>query len=519
MTSQASEVKMKKSLVKPYYKTQHPEIIKPALWDLLYIDSYVPVIFFYRPETEGESFDQEVAHLKESLSKALVQYYPFAGRWIKTYDERIRELMCNDEGVPFFEARIDEEMDAVIGDVDDFRPMPLLGSFNLVGLDNLFFQQNVEFPMPPVFFQVTGFKCGGISLYGGFSHQGTDGKGFFDFMAAWSQQAMDDKIAAPPVNDRSLTLTLADFMGWMAGSSPSVPEAQTTQANGNSSKLNGVETEVNGTSVVPNGSGVPNGKHSPNGEAGAIAKTDTAADLRFPVQIQLKPKTLLVRKEAIQELKKQAVAENPDVYVTTNDCITTHIWRCLNSLEPEGEFHQSRSRTSVLIEDSKPVEFVLSTAVEARKRCHSPPLPDTYSANCLFVFQTPRIAPTDLLSKTHLEAARIFHKTVREINPETWRDFLKATVVTLAGFGDTEFRHLLVSSWMTFPMYSVEFRQGMGKPFFVGVNMEGGFLPEGYCVLMPPRPGSPAAATLHFGVQDDVLQALLSHKKFLSFFH
>lgn len=165
--TQSFELKgMKKSLVKPFYKTEHPDRLKPALWDLLYIDSYVPVIFFYRPETDGSAtssssrplqFSERVAHLKDSLSKVLVHQYPFAGRWRKTYDETVRELLCNDEGVPFFEAQIDEEMDTVIGDADDFRPVPALGNFNLVGLNNLWFQQDVDFPMPPIFFQVPDF--------------------------------------------------------------------------------------------------------------------------------------------------------------------------------------------------------------------------------------------------------------------------------------------------------------------------------------------------------------------------
>ncbi|CAM6100661.1 unnamed protein product [Calypogeia fissa] len=530
--SQVFELKdMKKSLVKPYSKTQHPEIINPAVWDLLFIDSYIPVIFFYRPQPEDrQSFAQKVAHLKESLSKALVQHYPFAGRWIKTYDERVRELQCNDEGVTFFEALIDAEMDAVIGDVDDFRAVPTLGNFDLVGLTNLLFQHDVDFPLPPIFFQVTGFKCGGISLYGAFSHMATDGKGFFDFMAAWSQEAMHDKIAVPPVNDRSMTMSHSDFMDWMNGSltdsqnSTSGVEVQIIQANGNSSKRHSFETEVNhGTSGVSNEmSGVLDRKHAPNGEAGAAPKTDPGAQLRFKVQIPVSPKTLLVRKEPIQDLKKQAVAENPEAYVTTVDCITSHIWLCLNSLQPAAEeFQQSRSRTSRPInQEGRPsVEFVLGTAVEARKRCHDPPLPGSYSGNCLFLFQTPRMAPSDLLSKSHLEAARIFHKTVREISPETWRNFLKTTMVGLEGFMDNEYRHILMTSWITFPMYSVEFRHGVGKPFFVGVNMEGGFLPEGYCVFLPPRPGSPAAANVQFGLQDDMLRALLSQKNFLSLFH
>jgi hypothetical protein len=161
-TPQAFERKdFQMSLIKPAVKIEHPEHIKPALRDLLYMDSYVPVIFFYRPKPVGHGFShfsQRVAHLKETLSQVLVHHYPFAGRWVKTFDERVRELDCNDEGVPFFEARIEEDMDTVIGDVDDFKAVGVLGSFNLVGFTK-FFQQDVDFPMPRVFFQVRSSRC------------------------------------------------------------------------------------------------------------------------------------------------------------------------------------------------------------------------------------------------------------------------------------------------------------------------------------------------------------------------
>lgn len=135
-----------------------------------------------------------------------------------------------------------------------------------------------------LYIQATGFKCGGISLYGGFSHQATDGKGFFDFMAAWSQQAMQDKLAVTPVHDRSLTLSLADFMGWMIGSSDAgelqaEPEVQGVPANGaaavqsseKSSQPCGPEIESDGEfSSAPNTKRANSGNHPTNGGAGRV---------------------------------------------------------------------------------------------------------------------------------------------------------------------------------------------------------------------------------------------------------
>lgn len=96
------------------------ETPRRALWnsnvDLVVPRFHTPSVYFYIP-TAGESnfFDARV--LKEGLSKALVPFYPMAGRLRRDEDGRI-EIDCNAEGVLFVEA----ETTSVVADFGDFAP-------------------------------------------------------------------------------------------------------------------------------------------------------------------------------------------------------------------------------------------------------------------------------------------------------------------------------------------------------------------------------------------------------------
>jgi hypothetical protein len=139
------------STVKPARKSEHPATVEASVFDLITLDAYIPLVFFYKPD--HDKGDKLVEHLKESLSEVLVAYFPFAGRWVRTFDAGIRRLQCTDEGVPFIEAFIDADMEFVVS-FDDFVAVEILGGFKLVGLDPTVFNQDVQFPLPPLFIQV-----------------------------------------------------------------------------------------------------------------------------------------------------------------------------------------------------------------------------------------------------------------------------------------------------------------------------------------------------------------------------
>ena len=83
--------------------------------DLVVPNFHTPSVYFYRPTGSSNFFDAKV--LKDALSRALVPFYPMAGRLKRDEDGRI-EIECNGEGVLFVEA----ESDGVVDDFGDFAP-------------------------------------------------------------------------------------------------------------------------------------------------------------------------------------------------------------------------------------------------------------------------------------------------------------------------------------------------------------------------------------------------------------
>ncbi|MBA0836326.1 hypothetical protein Goarm_008553, partial [Gossypium armourianum] len=95
------------------------ETPRRSLWnanvDLVVPRFHTPSVYFYRPNGAANFFDPQA--MKEALSKALVPFYPMAGRLKRDEDGRI-EIDCNGEGVLFVEA----ETNSVIDDFGDFAP-------------------------------------------------------------------------------------------------------------------------------------------------------------------------------------------------------------------------------------------------------------------------------------------------------------------------------------------------------------------------------------------------------------
>ncbi|KAI3898822.1 hypothetical protein MKW92_023385 [Papaver armeniacum] len=189
------------SVVKPAEETP-----KVSLWtsniDQLFLMHVQSVYFYKRPLTDGLSscsdddfFNSTV--LKDGLSKALVTYYPIAGRLKRNESDKGRaEIDCNGEGVIFIEA----ETDSFIKDLGEFTPneqlMPLIP--NLDSYDDIS-------SYPPLLVQVTHFKCGGVCLSITISHTVVDGVTGINFINAWSDlcRGVED-IKYIPFFDRTL---------------------------------------------------------------------------------------------------------------------------------------------------------------------------------------------------------------------------------------------------------------------------------------------------------------------------
>ncbi|GJV09303.1 shikimate O-hydroxycinnamoyltransferase-like protein [Tanacetum coccineum] len=179
-------------MVKPAEET--PRMIK--LWnsniDLVAYDVYTTSVYFYRSNGAANYFDTKV--MKEALSKALVAFYPMAGRLKEDEHGRIF-INCQGQGVLLVEA----ESNGVVDDFGDFAPTMEFEKL-IPELDrSLGIRCN-----PLLVLQVTKFKCGGVSLGVGMQHYVADGASGLHFINTWVNIASGLDIIIQPFIDRTL---------------------------------------------------------------------------------------------------------------------------------------------------------------------------------------------------------------------------------------------------------------------------------------------------------------------------
>ncbi|GMN49125.1 hypothetical protein TIFTF001_018288 [Ficus carica] len=160
------------------------EIIKPSSptpqnlrrYRLSFLDHlsprvYSPFLYYYalNDHNGDPSYISEISDkLKKSLSQALTLYYPLAGRFL---DDHF--LDCNDDGVPFFEARVNTKLSDVLQNPIPFELNKLL-PFELDEIAEL-----------PFGVQLNVFQCGGIAIGLCFSHRIEDALSCLVFVRSW----------------------------------------------------------------------------------------------------------------------------------------------------------------------------------------------------------------------------------------------------------------------------------------------------------------------------------------------
>ncbi|XP_048320057.1 alcohol acyl transferase 1 allele GSd-like [Ziziphus jujuba] len=160
----------------------------------------VPVIWFYRNNSSNNPSMEEkdpVKVIREALGKALVYYYPLAGRLI---EDRNKKLMvnCNGQGVLFIEANADVTFDQLGHTIQP--PSPFLNEFlyNVPGSDGIL-------GCPLILIQVTRLLCGGFILALRLNHTMCDGSGLCLFMNTLAEMAKGAQHPTiPPVWEREL---------------------------------------------------------------------------------------------------------------------------------------------------------------------------------------------------------------------------------------------------------------------------------------------------------------------------
>ncbi|KAJ0466870.1 putative vinorine synthase [Helianthus annuus] len=176
--------------VKPSSPTpHHRRTFNFSIIDQVMYDVYMPSIFFF-PNTDDKASVTDVVtkrlkHLKESLSETLTRFYPLAGKIMDNL-----HIECNDEGIYFREARVNQTLEDFIHHPDDERVRELMPDKPYTAESSI---GNYVIGI-----QVNIFTCGGIGLSSSASHKIFDGQSFSTFMKAWTTTARGSpKIISP----------------------------------------------------------------------------------------------------------------------------------------------------------------------------------------------------------------------------------------------------------------------------------------------------------------------------------
>ncbi|KAF9679370.1 hypothetical protein SADUNF_Sadunf06G0008000 [Salix dunnii] len=168
-----------KEILKPSSSTsQHQKTYKLSVLDQLAPPIYVPMILFYSPSREN--FCKNSDHLKESFSRTLTHFYPFAGRVKDDFS-----IDCNDDGAAFIEAQVSGDMSMVIEQADINQQQQLLPCSPYAKLSKLSTDQVT------LAVQVNYFNCGGVAISICIWHALADGSTLATFVKSWAAITRD----------------------------------------------------------------------------------------------------------------------------------------------------------------------------------------------------------------------------------------------------------------------------------------------------------------------------------------
>ncbi|KAK4414171.1 Tabersonine-19-hydroxy-O-acetyltransferase [Sesamum alatum] len=180
-------------------KTVSTQLIRPSSptppqlrhFNLSFIDqrippSYIPLLLYYNLSSTHEDNRYNLKQpemsrrLKRSMSDALVQFYPLAGRIL----DGLPLVDCSDEGILYIEATADGKISDIVrspdsGTLDNLIPFKSNGSIS-----------NAEELLAV---QATLFNCGGISVGICISHSIADGATLSSFINCWAAIARRDQ--------------------------------------------------------------------------------------------------------------------------------------------------------------------------------------------------------------------------------------------------------------------------------------------------------------------------------------
>uniref|UniRef100_A0ACD5Z0Z5 Uncharacterized protein n=1 Tax=Avena sativa TaxID=4498 RepID=A0ACD5Z0Z5_AVESA len=185
---------IRSELVKPSEATPHGPFWLSNL-DLSVRSSYSPTIYLFRPRGDDRQGFFLVDVLRTALAKALVMFYPLAGRLAVAPDGRV-EIDCNGEGAVFVVA----ESDVALDDLEEgFTPSKAMCDMFVPP-----YEKEAGAGAPLLLIQVTFLPGGGVVLGTGMHHYVLDGRSSFHFVQVWSSMARGAaETIVPPFLDRT----------------------------------------------------------------------------------------------------------------------------------------------------------------------------------------------------------------------------------------------------------------------------------------------------------------------------
>ncbi|KAB2614599.1 BAHD acyltransferase [Pyrus ussuriensis x Pyrus communis] len=169
--------------IKPSSPTPpHNRILKLSLLDQIMPPTVYGTILWFFPNHNASDFASKSSEstttkskrLQDSLSKALVQFYPMAGR-VKSP----ALIECNDEGAHFLEARVNCQLSDLL-----IQPNP--ESLNHLMAQNDPKTANEALGSTLLLVQISVFNCGGIVVSVSASHKIADAASLLTFVRAWA---------------------------------------------------------------------------------------------------------------------------------------------------------------------------------------------------------------------------------------------------------------------------------------------------------------------------------------------
>lgn len=395
-------------------------------------------LLFYKTQKE---FSTIVDELKGSLSLALVDFFPFAGRLDIDGGESGRpEVDCNDAGAEFVEAAIDIVFEHL--EKDEFQ-------------HKSFFKELVQtrdksYDASLLSIQVTAFQGGGICIGVNFHHVIADGASFWHFMKCWAELSRGLPISENPCHMR--TYYKRDKESY------SIPKISVRAEEVVNDRIKEAQIlRFTRDDLLP----------MKNSEI-SLSTSDPSRNMNSSIQKPIKSEgtkleitTFHFSEKMIESLKERSGASSSFV------AVAAQFWRCVMEARE--------------VPENEAVYFAL--AVDCRGRVN-PPLPPTYFGNCICI-GTARTTAKQLLGQDIGFAAALIQELIHSSNWEMQLnnriDWVESQLcscdkdrsVTIPNFPKYQGRYIVrVAMSPKFPVYDID--HGWGRP----LNVQAAFLGE-----------------------------------------